>query len=192
MGCNLIFGDRYHSRGAKRMSVVSAIVGFSEKPALMVMFDRIKVMFDRIKSPNWVPVPLRLIVGCGFIEHGYAKLLKGPEAFALILHGLGVPAPHLMAWLTILTELLGGFAVLAGAFLPLVSVPMAVVLLVAMFSVHWQFGFSSIKLVAVTAEGPQFGPPGYETNLLYLACLVALVLSGSGPLSLDGWFARKR
>jgi putative oxidoreductase len=174
------------------MSVVSAIVGFSEKPALMVMFDRIKAMFDRLRSPNWVPVPLRLIVGCGFIEHGYAKLLKGPEAFALILHGLGVPAPHLMAWLTILTELLGGFAVLAGAFLPLVSVPMAVVLLVAMFSVHWQFGFSSIKLVAVTAEGPQFGPPGYETNLLYLACLVALVLSGSGPLSLDGWFARKR
>jgi putative oxidoreductase len=174
------------------MSVVSAIVGFSEKPALLVMFDRIKAMFDRIKSPNWVPVPLRLIVGCGFIEHGYAKLLKGPEAFALILHGLGVPVPHLMAWLTILTELLGGFAVLAGAFLPLVSVPMAVVLLVAMFSVHWQFGFSSIKLVAVTAAGPQFGPPGYETNLLYLACLVALVLSGSGPLSLDGWFARKR
>jgi putative oxidoreductase len=149
-------------------------------------------MLDQIKSPNWVPVPLRLIVGLGFIEHGYAKLLKGPEAFVSILHGLGVPAPHLMAWLTILTELLGGFAVLAGAFLPLVSVPMAVVLLVAMFSVHWQYGFSSIKLVAVTATGPQFGPPGYETNLLYLACLVALVLSGSGPLSLDGRFARKR
>jgi putative oxidoreductase len=97
-----------------------------------------------------------------------------------------------MAWLTILTELLGGFAVLIGAFLPLVSVPMAVVLLVAMFSVHWRYGFSSIKLVAVTPAGPQFGPPGYETNLLYLACLVALVLSGSGPFSVDGWFARKR
>jgi putative oxidoreductase len=126
------------------------------------------------------------------MEHGYSKLLKGPEAFASILHALGVPAPHLMAWLTILTELLGGFAVLLGAFVTLVSVPMAVVLLVAMFSVHWRYGFSSIKLVAVTPAGPQFGPPGYETNLLYLACLVALVLSGSGPFSLDGVFARNQ
>jgi putative oxidoreductase len=93
-------------------------------------------MFNRIKSPTWAPVPLRLIVGFGFIEHGYTKLLHGPETFASILHALGVPAPHLLAWLTILTELLGGFAVLLGAFVPLVSVPMAVVLFVAMFSVH--------------------------------------------------------
>jgi hypothetical protein len=36
--------------------------------------------------------------------------------FAAVLQGMGVPAPHLMAWLTILTELLGGLAVLLGAF----------------------------------------------------------------------------
>ena len=149
-------------------------------------------MFNRIKSPTWVPVPLRLIVGFGFMEHGFAKLLKGPDAFAYILHGLGVPAPHLMAWLTILTELLGGFAVLIGAFVTLVSVPMAVVLLTAIFSVHLRYGFSSIKLLAVTPAGAQFGPPGYECSLLYLACLAALVLSGSGPLSLDEVFSRKR
>lgn len=32
----------------------------------------------------------------------------------------------------------------------------------------------------------QFGPPGYELNLLYLACLAALVLGGSGPLAKVG------
>lgn len=149
------------------------------------------MMFNRIISPKWAPVPLRLIVGFGFMEHGFSKLLRGPDAFADILHSLGVPAPHFMAWLTILTELLGGFAVLLGAFVTLVSVPMAVVLLTAIFSVHWRYGFSSIKLLAVTPSGAQFGPPGYECNLLYLACLVALVLSGSGPLSLDGVFSRK-
>lgn len=90
-----------------------------------------------------------------------------------------------MAWSTILVELLGGFAVLVGAFIPLASVPMAAVLLVAMFSVHCQYGFSSIKLIAVTPKGPGFGPPGYECDLLYLACLVALPLGGSGPLSLE-------
>jgi len=126
------------------------------------------------------------------MEHGYAKLLKGPAAFASILHALGVPAPHLMAGLTILTELLGGFAVLLGAFVPLVSVPMAIVLLTAMFTVHWRYGFSSIKLVTVSPAGAKFGPPGYECDLLYLACLIALVLSGSGPFSFDGVFSRKR
>jgi len=132
------------------------------------------------------------MVGFGFMEHGYSKLVKGPEAFASILHVLGVPAPHWMAWLTIMTELLGGFAVLLGAFIPLVSVPMAIVLLTAMFSVHWRYGFSSIKLVAVTPAGVTFGPPGYECDLLYLACLVALVLLGSGPISFDAVFSRKR
>jgi putative oxidoreductase len=97
-----------------------------------------------------------------------------------------------MAWLTILTELLGGFAVLLGAFIPLVSVPMAAVLLVAMFSVHWRYGFSSIKLIAVTPAGAVFGPPGYECDLLYLACLAALVLSGPGPISVERVFSRKR
>ena len=53
-------------------------------------------------------------------------------------------------------------------------------------TVHLPYGFSSIKLVAVTAAGAQFGPPGYEANLLYLASLAALVLGGSGPLSVDG------
>jgi putative oxidoreductase len=126
---------------------------------------------------------LRLIVGCGFIEHGYAKLIHGPAHFSAILHAMGVPAPEIMAWLTIITELLGGAAVLLGVFIPLVSVPMAAVLLVAMFTVHLPYGFSSIKLQAVTAAGAQFGPPGYEVDLLYLACLAALVIGGSGPLA---------
>jgi putative oxidoreductase len=90
-------------------------------------------------SPGWFAIPLRLIVGYGFVEHGYAKLARGPESFIAILHAIGVPAPGLMAWTTILVELLGGFAVLVGAFVPLASAPMAAVLLVAIFtpSAQW-------------------------------------------------------
>ena len=141
-------------------------------------------LLDRSRIAHWAPLPLRLIVGYGFIAHGYAKLMKGPDVFVGILHVIGVPAPHLMAWLTILVELFGGLAVLLGAFVPLVSLPMAAVLLVAMFTVHLPYGFTSIKLMAVTAAGPQFGPPGYETDLLYLACLASLLMSGPGPLSI--------
>jgi len=97
------------------------------------------------------PIPLRLIVGYGFMEHGYAKLARGPESFTSILHALNVPEPSFMAWATILIELFGGFAVLVGAFIPLASVPMAMVLLVAIFTVHLPNGFSSIKLESVTS-----------------------------------------
>ncbi len=133
----------------------------------------------------WWPPVLRAVVGYGIMAHGYAKLARGPAVFAGVLDALGVPAPHLMAWATVVVELTGGLAVLLGAFVTLASIPMVAVLLTAMFRVHLHNGFSSIKLTAVTAQGPQFGPPGYEVVLLYLACLAALVLGGAGPLSFD-------
>ena len=153
------------------------------------------IAFDlpgRFSIARWAPIPLRLIVGFGFMEHGFAKLSRGPDAFAAILHALAVPAPHFMAWVNIVTELLGGLAILLGAFVSLVSLPMAAVLLVAIFTVHLPYGFSSIKLMAVTPAGAQFGPVGYECNLLYLACLAALVLGGSGPLAIDGLLRKWR
>jgi putative oxidoreductase len=133
---------------------------------------------------RWAPIPLRLIVGYGFMS-------KGPEAFAIVLYAIGVPAPHLMAWLTILVEVFGGLAVLLGAFIPLASLPMAAVLLVAMFTVHLPYGFSAIKLMSVTAGRAQFGPPGYECDLLYLACIATLAIGGSGPMTIDN-FRRRR
>jgi putative oxidoreductase len=134
---------------------------------------------------HWAAIPLRLIVGYGFMEHGFAKLARGPGAFPAIVHAMGLPFPHLLGWTTIAIEILGGLAILLGAFVAMASLPMAVVLLVAMFTVHLPYGFSSIKLISVTAAGAKFGPPGYETDLLYLACLLTLVLGGSGPWSLD-------
>ena len=122
----------------------------------------------------------------------FRQAVQGPDAFAAILHTLTVPAPHFTAWLTILTELLGGLATLLGAFVSFVSLPIAALLLVAIFTVHLPYGFSSIKLIVVTAAGAQFGPPGYECDLLYLACLVALVFGGAGPLAIDGLLKKSR
>jgi putative oxidoreductase len=140
---------------------------------------------------RWAAIPLRVIVGYGFLAHGYSKLAHGPVHFAAILHALSVPAPELMAWVTILTEVVGGAAVLLGAFVPLFSIPMAVVLLTAMFTTQLPNGFLAIKLLGGTPAGVQFGAPGYEVDLLYLACLAALVLGGSGPLAIDGLIGRR-
>ena len=147
---------------------------------------------NSFRLASLAPLPLRLIVGLGFMDHGLLKLSRGPEVFAAVLQALGVPMPHVAAWLTIGTELLGGLAVVLGAFIPLVSVPLIVLLLVSIFTVHLPFGFSSIKLLAVTAAGPQFGKPGYETSLLYIACLMALVLGGTGPFSIENLWQRRR
>src|ERR1700753_1853081 len=81
-------------------------------------------------------VPLRLIVGYGFLAHGIAKWNKGPDAFAAILNDAHVPAAHLMAWITIGTEIFGGLAILCGAFVSWVSLPMILLLLVAILTVH--------------------------------------------------------
>ncbi|MEI9984093.1 MAG: DoxX family protein [Aliidongia sp.] len=140
---------------------------------------------------RWAPLPLRLIVGYGFMEHGFAKLGRGVESFADILHAIGTPFPLPMAWATVLVEIFGGFVILIGAFVALASIPMAIVLLMAIVTVHLPNGFSSIKLQAVTASGAHFGQPGYETDLLYLAALAALVLGGAGPFSVDRIRARK-
>ncbi len=141
---------------------------------------------------KWAPLPLRLVIGYGFMSHGYAKLSRGPEGFANILQTLGVPAPSLMAWMTALIEFFGGLAIIAGAFVPIVSIPLIIIMLVAMFTVHLPYGFSSITLRRMTATGPEFGTPGYEVNLLYIAGLLTLVLGGTGGFSVDRLLARRK
>ncbi|TRC70763.1 DoxX family protein [Mesorhizobium sp. WSM4307] len=143
-------------------------------------------------AAGWAPLPIRLIVGFGFLAHGYAKLSRGPGSFGVVLQTLGVPEPQALAWLTTLVELVGGGAVLAGAFIRLVSVPMAIVLLTALFTVHSQYGFFSVKFAEVTAEGIRFGPVGYEIILLYLAGLATLAVGGPGPLSLETVLSRTK
>jgi putative oxidoreductase len=140
---------------------------------------------------EWVPVPLRLIIGFGFMAHGWAKLSRGPSGFAKLLAQIGAPLPEATAWTSTFVELLGGLAILVGAFVEVVSVPLIVMMLVAMFTVHLKYGFSSINTIGLTADGPKFGPPGYEVNLLYIAGLISLILSGAGPLSVDRFLSRK-
>ena len=72
---------------------------------------------------QWAPLPLRLVIGYGFIAHGWAKLSRGPAGFAKLLDQTGAPLPELTAWVSTLVEILGGLAILAGAFVAVVSVP---------------------------------------------------------------------
>jgi putative oxidoreductase len=153
--------------------------------------ELMQALLARLAARGWAAVPLRLIVGYGFIAHGLAKLQRGPDHFTDILAHLGMPAPTVLSWATILVELAGGGAVLLGLAIPLAAAPMAAVLAVAILTVHLPNGFSSIKLQSVDATGAHFGQPGYETDLLYLAGLAALLIIGPGPLSVGGLGRRR-
>jgi putative oxidoreductase len=141
----------------------------------------------RMSVQGWAVLPLRLTIGFGFAAHGYAKLSRGPASFGRILAALGVPAPALMAWVTSLLEFFGGVCIMIGAIIVPLSIPLIIVMITAMFSVHLQNGFNTVKLKAVTVSGAEFGAPGYEMNLLYIAGLLTLVWSGPGAASVDRW-----
>jgi putative oxidoreductase len=152
-----------------------------------------KLALARLPLPTgWYAIPLRLIVGFGFFEHGYAKLARGPDDFINVLHAIGVPAALLLGWSTIIVEIVGGLFVVAGVLIPLAAIPMLIVLVVAIFTVHLPYGFSSIKLQSFDAAGAHFGQPGYETDLLYIAGLLALCLGGAGPFSIDRFLRKGR
>jgi putative oxidoreductase len=147
---------------------------------------------EREKMSPYALFPVRLLVGYGFLAHGIAKWSKGPEVFAGILQAAGVPLPHLMSWLTIATEILGGIALLLGACVFFISIPCIVLLAVAVVTVHLPYGFSSIKLIGIVQGRAQFGPPGYECDLLYIVCFLALMMSGPSPWSFDAYRLRRR
>ena len=44
---------------------------------------------------RWAAIPIRLIVGYGFVAHGYAKMARGPDAVCRpSCMRLSVPAPR--------------------------------------------------------------------------------------------------
>lgn len=137
------------------------------------------------KYHQWAPLFLRLIIGYGFMVHGWAKLSRGPSGFEKLLEQIGIPFSHFFSWAVSLTELLGGLAIFIGVFVNIIAVPLICTMLVAMFSIHLKNGFSSVKTIGLSAQGPVFAQPGYEIDLLYIAGLIAIILTGAGIYSVD-------
>ncbi len=147
---------------------------------------------NEASARQWASLPLRLMVGFGFMAHGWAKWSRGPANFGKLLEQIGAPLSTATAWMVTLLEVFGGLAILAGVVVAIVSIPLIVSMLVAMFTVQVRYGFSSVNTIGLTPSGPLFGPPGYEINLLYIAGLLALILAGPSMLSVDRWVANRK
>ena len=152
----------------------------------MTATERHKVQMF-IASKQWAPLPVRIMLGVGFLYHGWPKLFssQGHQGFVGMLGALGVPAPEMTAWLVGLAETVGGLALIVGAFVAVASVVLIVDMLVAMITVHAPNGFNFINITGMGKEGPVFGMPGAEVNLLYIAGLLALVIGGTGAWSVE-------
>ena len=58
--------------------------------------------------------------------------------------GLGLPFPAALAFLATATELLGALLLLIGLATRWIAIPLAITMVVAAVSVHWQFGWQAI------------------------------------------------
>jgi putative oxidoreductase len=135
---------------------------------------------------HWA-LPLRIILGISFMIHGAPKLFSaaGHQQFQGMLGKLGVPAAPLASWLVGGVEFFGGIALVLGLLTWLASALLTIEMFVAMALVHLPQGFQNVHITGMSERGPVFGMPGYELNLLYIAGLLALLIGGPGPLSVD-------
>jgi putative oxidoreductase len=125
---------------------------------------------------------LRIAVGSIMAAHGAQKLFgwwggPGMSGTAGICSSLAYRSPFLMAWALALSELGGGLSLATGFLTPLGAFAVTVVMLNAVYLVHWSKGFFN-------------GNGGYEFNLLIAASSVELAAIGPGRFSIDhaiGW-----
>ena len=114
---------------------------------------------------------MRLVLAYGFWEPATMKWAD-INAIGDWFAGMGMPFPLLNAYMAASTEMAGVFLLLFGFGTRLISIPLIVTMLVAIFTVHISNGFAA-------------GSNGFEIPLYYLIMLFTLVVYGPGRLSLD-------
>jgi len=113
----------------------------------------------------------RWIVAYGFFEPAMRKWAD-IGAIAIWFETLGIPLPTLNAYMAASTEITGVVLLTLGLFTRLISIPLIVVMIVAIVTVHLPNGFS-------------VGNNGFEIPLYYMLFLAMFATFGAGKLSLD-------
>ncbi len=120
---------------------------------------------------NAALLALRCASAMAFLYHGSAILFgafggPGPQGFSAYMH-----MPAVVGYLVGLAQFAGGLAMLSGVFIRIGAMCIIVVMLGAIFLVHWPHGFD-------------LGKNGYEYALTQLIIALALLLTGAGAFSL--------
>ena len=133
-----------------------------------------QILFGTTPDANIGIVILRVFIGAALMTHGCAKLFGGMEKFTGFVTSLGVPAPHVMAYLAALSESLGALLLAIG----LLTRPAAFMILCTM----------SVAIFGALGDQP-FAKQ--ELAWLYLIPALMFLLKGAGKWSLDFFISRK-
>jgi len=129
-------------------------------------------------SPSWAMLPIRIVLGTIMFAHGAQKVFGvwGGPGFNRWINQTA-PFPDMRpSWLWLgaaaLSEFIGGALVMAGLYTRVGAFFIACVMLVAIFGVHWRYGF-------FIANG------GFEFPFALLGMAVSLLIYGGGNASID-------
>ena len=123
-------------------------------------------MNQQVNIFQFSPIPLRIIAGIGFIMHGLPKLLDIPGTQNSFIN-MGLP-PELAIIIGLL-ETIGGLAILLGILTRIAAGLLAINMIGAIIQVKISKGFIG----------------GYELDLLYLAIMISLMITGPGNFSIE-------
>lgn len=119
---------------------------------------------------------IRLVLAYGFWGPGMMKV-KNIGNVAEWFEGLGIPFSTFNAYMSAFTEVGGAVLLLLGLGTRLISMPLMIVMLVAIFTVHFSNGFEA-------------GNNGFEIPVYYLTMLFTLFIFGAGKFSIDFFINR--
>jgi putative oxidoreductase len=124
---------------------------------------------------------VRLALGIVMFPHGAQKMLGwfGGQGFSATVKGMsGMGLPAALVVLVILCEFFGSLSLITGFLGRLGALGILAVMVGAIFTVHLQNGFF------MNWMGNQKGE-GYEYHLLAIGIALAVMVKGSGSLSVD-------
>lgn len=143
---------------------------------LLKICKSVTPLFEKLQSVSLLAV--RMILAYGFYEPAVMKW-KDIDSVADWFGSMGLPLPTLQAYLAASTEAAGVLLLTLGLFTRLISIPLMVVMVVAITLVHLPNGFSS-------------GNNGFEIPLYYFIMLFVLFTHGAGQFSLDALWDQKK
>ncbi len=120
----------------------------------------------------------RFAVAYGFYEPAMMKW-NDIGSVAVWFGSMGIPFPTLNAYMAASTETVGVILLILGLFIRFISIPLMIIMLVAIFTVHLSNGFSA-------------GANGFEIPLYYLLFLLMFFSQGAGRFSLDSFLFDKK
>lgn len=120
----------------------------------------------------------RFVVAYGFYKPAMMKW-ESMDSVISWFSSMGIPFAGLSAYLAASAETAGVVLLILGLFTRFISIPLIIVMLVAIFTVHIGHGFTS-------------GDNGFEIPLYYMLFLLIFFSQGAGKFSLDNLFFDKR